>query len=47
MLDELKINMLLSQGYTGAHLGLYVTSNGEDSNDYADFDYADYSVDKS
>ena len=44
LLDELKNDVLLSQGYTGAHLGLYVTSNGEDSNDYADFDYVDYSV---
>ena len=44
LFDELKNDVLLSQGYTGAHLGLYVTSNGEDSNDYADFDYVDYSV---
>jgi alpha-N-arabinofuranosidase len=42
--DKLKNDILLSKGYTGAHIGLYITSNGEDSNDYVDFDYVDYSV---
>ena len=44
LFDRLKNDFLLSKGYTGAHIGLYITSNGEDSNDYVDFDYIDYSV---
>ena len=44
LFDKLKNDILLSKGYTGAHIGLYITSNGEDSNDYVDFDYVDYSV---
>ena len=44
LFDKLKNDILLSKGYTGAHIGLYITSNGEDSKDYVDFDYVDYSV---
>ena len=33
---------LLSRGYTGAYLGLYGTSNGQRSEDYADFDWVSY-----
>ena len=44
LFDKLKNDILLSKGYTGAHIGLYITSNGEDSNDYVDFDYVEYSV---
>ena len=35
-------NHLLSKGYTGAYLGLYATSNGKSSKDYADFDWVKY-----
>ena len=44
LFNKLKNDILLSKGYTGAHIGLYITSNGEDSDDYVDFDYVDYSV---
>ena len=33
---------LLSHGYTGAHIGLYATSNGQMSTGYADFDRVEY-----
>ena len=33
---------ILSQGYTGAYLGLYATSNGHPSAEYADFDWVKY-----
>ena len=33
---------ILSRGYTGAYLGLYATSNGRASDDYADFDWVEY-----
>ena len=33
---------LLSRGYTGAYLGVYSSGNGEDSGDYADFDWVRY-----
>ncbi len=33
---------LLSRGYTGAHLGLYATSNGNQTAEFADFDWIDY-----
>ncbi len=39
---ETPSNLILSKGYTGAYLGLYATSNGQESNDYADFDWIDY-----
>ena len=37
-----KADLILSKGYTGAHLGIYATSNGVNSNDYSDFDYVTY-----
>ncbi len=33
---------LKSNGYTGAHLGLYATSNGEKTKDSASFEYVNY-----
>ncbi len=33
---------LLSRGYTGAYLGLYASSNGRQSNDFADYDWVRY-----
>ena len=38
----LKGNLLISKGYTGAHLGLYATGNGKNSKDFASFDYVNY-----
>lgn len=35
-------NLLLSQGYTGAYLGLYATTNGLEQREYADFDWVMY-----
>jgi alpha-N-arabinofuranosidase len=34
--------LILNRGYTGAYLGLYATSNGKRSKDYADFDWVSY-----
>lgn len=42
MLAETPADHLLSHGYTGAHIGLYVTSNGQMSTGYADFDRIEY-----
>ncbi|AZQ63881.1 glycoside hydrolase family 43 protein [Flammeovirga pectinis] len=43
---ETKADYLLSfgwnSGYTGAYCGVYVTSNGKASKEYADFDWIDY-----
>ena len=36
--------VILSRGYTGAHLGLYATSNGGNGEDHADFDWVMYRV---
>ena len=33
---------LISRGYTGAYLGVYSTGNGQDSGEYADFDWVRY-----
>ena len=33
---------LKSNGYTGAHLGLYATGNGKNNQDFASFDYVNY-----
>jgi alpha-N-arabinofuranosidase len=33
---------LLSKGYTGAYLGLYASSNGQTTTQYADFDWVHY-----
>ena len=35
-------DQVLSHGYTGAHIGLYATSNGQISTGYADFDRVEY-----
>lgn len=42
LLAEAAANHLLSHGYTGAHIGLYATSNGEMSTGYVDFDRVEY-----
>ena len=39
---ETPADLLLSHGYTGAHIGLYTTSNGQMSSGYADFDRVEY-----
>ena len=39
-------NAIKSTGYTGAHLGLYATSNGKESKDSASFDFVNYLVKK-
>ena len=33
---------VLSRGYTGANLGVYATSNGRETDEYADFDWVEY-----
>ena len=33
---------ILSRGYTGANLGVYATSNGRETDEYADFDWVEY-----
>jgi alpha-N-arabinofuranosidase len=35
-------DQLLSRGYTGAYLGVYSTSNGQESEDFADVDWVRY-----
>lgn len=37
-----KSNHILSQKYTGAHLGFYATSNGTKTKEYVDFDWVKY-----
>jgi len=37
---------LKSNGYTGAHLGLYATGNGNNNQDFASFDYVNYLIKK-
>ena len=39
-------NVIKSTGYTGAHLGLYATSNGKETSDSASFDFVNYRVNK-
>ena len=39
-------NLVKSNGYTGAHLGLYATSNGKETKDSASFDYVNYLIKK-
>jgi xylan 1,4-beta-xylosidase len=41
-LAETKATHILSRGYTGAYLGLYVTSNGRSAADHADFAWVQY-----
>jgi alpha-N-arabinofuranosidase len=42
LLKETEANHILSKKYTGAYLGVYATSNGQNSKDYADFDWVSY-----
>lgn len=42
LLAKTSADHLLSHGYTGAHIGLYVTGNGQKSTGYADFDRVEY-----
>ncbi len=37
-------DVILSQGYTGAYLGLYATSNGGAGQGHADFDWVMYTT---
>jgi len=37
-------NLVLSKGYTGAYLGLYSTSNGQEQAEHSDFDWVMYQV---
>ena len=39
---ETSADKILCKGYTGAYLGVYITSNGNDTDDYADFDWVNY-----
>ena len=38
LFDTANSNLLLSEGYTGTHIGLYATSNGKKSTNFASFD---------
>ena len=38
LFDTAASDLLLSKGYTGAHIGLYATSNGKKSINFASFD---------
>jgi hypothetical protein len=42
LLAETPADHLLSHGFTGAHIGLYATSNGKTSTGFADFDRVEY-----
>ena len=39
-------DVIKSTGYTGAHLGIYATSNGKETSDLASFDFVNYLVKK-
>ncbi|MBH11012.1 MAG: glycoside hydrolase 43 family protein [Candidatus Marinimicrobia bacterium] len=41
-LHTAKAEVILDRNYTGAYLGLYATSNGKKSSEYADFDWVKY-----
>jgi alpha-N-arabinofuranosidase len=41
---SLDYSIIKSNGYTGAHLGVYASGNGQISNDYASFDYVNYLI---
>ena len=43
---SLEGSYLKSNGYTGAHLGLYATGNGNNNQDFASFDYVNYLIKK-
>ena len=42
LLTTLEGNLVKSDGYTGAHLGLFASGNGNDNNDLASFEYVNY-----
>ena len=42
LFTSLEGSYLKSNGYTGAHLGLYATANGKENQDFASFDYVNY-----
>lgn len=42
VLAKTAADLILSKGYTGAYLGLYASSNGQVSSQYADFDWVRY-----
>ena len=42
LLTSLEGNLVKSNGYTGAHLGLFASGNGNDNNDLASFEYVNY-----
>lgn len=42
VLAETTADLILSKGYTGAYLGLFSSSNGQASSQYADFDWVEY-----
>ena len=46
LFTSLKGSYLKSNGYTGAHLGLYATGNGKYNQDFASFDYVNYLIKK-
>lgn len=41
-LDTTPANLILCTGYIGTNLGIYASSNGQDSQEYADFDWVEY-----
>lgn len=42
LIQKARANHILSKKYTGAHLGIYASSNGTKSKDYADFEWVQY-----
>ena len=46
LFTSLEGSYLKSNGYTGAHLGLYATGNGKNNQDLASFDYVNYLIKK-
>ena len=37
-----KAEVILDRNYTGAYLGMYATSNGKESSDFADYEWVRY-----
>ena len=42
LFETTKASLILSQKYTGAYFGVYASSNGSKTKDYADFDWVSY-----
>ena len=42
LLHQLPSKLLLSQYYTGAHIGFYTSSNGTETDDFMDIDWINY-----